>query len=148
MKFESYFEIPYNSLWKCSLLTNNMLQVFVHENYSYPNNDIALIRLRRKANIGNFVGTVCLPNGEEPKNGEICVATGYGTTSTFFLYVFYEYTLHCILVYFSIFEIAKKEKCTTNFSFRDLSFPLYACSAQQHTVAVRPLFCKKSTYQL
>ncbi|CAK8695094.1 uncharacterized protein LOC143446070 [Clavelina lepadiformis] len=56
-------------------------QVFVHENYSYPNNDIALIRLRRKANIGNFVGTVCLPNGEEPKNGEICVATGYGTTT-------------------------------------------------------------------
>ncbi|XP_076815341.1 uncharacterized protein LOC143461331 isoform X2 [Clavelina lepadiformis] len=56
------------------------MRIYIHENYTHTDNDIALIRLRRKAKTGTYVGRVCLPNGEEPEDGEICIATGYGTT--------------------------------------------------------------------
>ena len=46
----------------------------------FPNNDIALLKLDREVLIGDYVRPVCLPNGEEPRVGDKCYATGYGLT--------------------------------------------------------------------
>ena len=56
------------------------MQKVVHPQFSMPDNDLALLKLHRSARLTRYVGTVCLPNGHEPQEGEVCYATGYGTT--------------------------------------------------------------------
>ena len=58
-------------------------QITVHPSYNFPDNDIAILELDGVVIQSSFARTVCLPNGETPKDGEICYATGFGTTSTF-----------------------------------------------------------------
>nr|NP_001027687.1 sp4 protein precursor [Ciona intestinalis]CAD24309.1 putative coagulation serine protease [Ciona intestinalis] len=58
----------------------SVTRLIIHPNYNFPNNDLALLQLDHDALIdAAFVKPVCLPNGEEPPEGEKCWATGYGT---------------------------------------------------------------------
>jgi len=58
--------------------------MIVHPSYNSLRNDIALLQLKGSVTISTYVRPVCLPNGEKPRNGDKCYATGYGTTGKFF----------------------------------------------------------------
>uniref|UniRef100_H2Y1T3 Peptidase S1 domain-containing protein n=1 Tax=Ciona intestinalis TaxID=7719 RepID=H2Y1T3_CIOIN len=59
------------------------LRYVQHPNFdsSTLENDIAIIFLRTEATIGDYVNTICLPNGEQIAEGTKCWATGYGAIS-------------------------------------------------------------------
>ena len=53
----------------------------IHPNYNYPLHDIAILELNQPVTISTFANTICLSDGEEPEDGTICYASGYGATS-------------------------------------------------------------------
>ncbi|XP_078490117.1 uncharacterized protein LOC100185217 isoform X1 [Ciona intestinalis] len=59
------------------------LRYVIHPNFvsNTLENDIALIFLRTEATTGDYVNTICLPNGEQVAEGTKCWATGYGAIS-------------------------------------------------------------------
>lgn len=55
--------------------------IIVHEDYTWPTHDIALIKLNKDVITSSFASPACLPSGEQPKTGQKCFAVGYGATS-------------------------------------------------------------------
>lgn len=49
----------------------------IHEQYDYPNNDIAVIQMDNAAKSSSYVRPICLPNGEIPDVGGKCYISGY-----------------------------------------------------------------------
>ena len=56
--------------------------IFRHVNYSQStfDYDIALVRLQQKANLSQFVRTICLPDRELANPGELGIVAGWGGT--------------------------------------------------------------------
>jgi len=61
--------------------TRKIEEIIVHEDYSWPNNDIALLKLKMDVIESKFVRPSCLPAGEDPPAYKKCFAVGYGATS-------------------------------------------------------------------
>jgi len=59
-------------------------KVIMHPDYVYQSNDLALVRLEAPVDIGECVGTACLPSPGDPdvQPGQRCWITGWGTMST------------------------------------------------------------------
>ncbi|XP_021947723.1 CLIP domain-containing serine protease 2-like isoform X1 [Folsomia candida] len=61
-------------------------EIIIHENFdknSTKENDIALIRLEKRVELGRFVSPICLPRGEKIQNmtGMTLTVAGWGTTT-------------------------------------------------------------------
>jgi len=53
----------------------------IHPDYNFPYNDIAVVEIDNIPIESDLIKPICLPNGEVPKVGTKCIATGFGTTS-------------------------------------------------------------------
>jgi len=96
-------------------------KIILHERFREYHNDIALLRLRKPANINvsDYVGTVCLPSDEDPDvfEGVKCIATGWGQTKlgSKMVNVLRQAELpvvhnkHCTQMYSTMYSIAIKE---------------------------------------
>jgi len=53
-----------------------------HPNYDprTTDNDIAILKLSRPLEFGDRVSPICLPSGNDPRPGQMCVTTGWGAT--------------------------------------------------------------------
>jgi len=62
-----------------------VIQIIAHEKYNKrtQSNDVALLKLERKANLNSKVNLVCLPEAlSKPADQQMCWTTGWGTTSS------------------------------------------------------------------
>ena len=59
--------------------------------------------LDEPVSLNNFISTICLPNGEEPKVGEVCYASGFGETGN----------LYSFAMFFTLYMTFKKS-CNLN----------------------------------
>ncbi|XP_077563968.1 transmembrane protease serine 9-like [Haemaphysalis longicornis] len=60
----------------------NARQIFKYPNYQGYNNDIALIKLAKRVRLSRRVRPVCLPRSGELFEGQNCVSTGWGATTS------------------------------------------------------------------
>lgn len=72
-----------------------------HEEYQFPRNDIALLKLKSPIKFSQYVRPVCLPEaGQNPSDPQNCYAVGWGLTS--------RKAKYCIFIYFFIFATFSK----------------------------------------
>ncbi|XP_064463808.1 chymotrypsin A-like [Ornithodoros turicata] len=57
-------------------------QIFKYHSYQGYNNDIALIKLAKRVRLSSRVKPICLPNSGEVFEGQNCVSTGWGATTS------------------------------------------------------------------
>ncbi|KAH8024323.1 hypothetical protein HPB51_022442 [Rhipicephalus microplus] len=60
----------------------NARQIFKYRGYQGYNNDIALIKLAKRVRLSRRVRPVCLPHRDEVFEGNNCVSTGWGATTS------------------------------------------------------------------
>ncbi|KAL1426432.1 hypothetical protein MTO96_003432 [Rhipicephalus appendiculatus] len=60
----------------------NARQIFKYRGYQGYNNDIALIKLAKRVRLSRRVRPVCLPHRDERFEGQNCVSTGWGATTS------------------------------------------------------------------
>lgn len=71
-----------NSFTGDSNLQKSSIKSFrMHPSYSFPQNDIAILELSDPVELGDYVRTICLPQGEEVPQDTTCIVAGWGVLS-------------------------------------------------------------------